>query len=109
MDFNSIVKARELLELIEAKRGFQGLRIVGDVGWALNPQLAIDKLCHWEATANVVFEGTRARSICQYDIYRHSPGALHSALRTHPIVILEGEARQTRSTKTMRSWPTSPI
>ena len=94
-EFNSLVKARELLGLIDSKRGdFTGLRIVGDVGWTLNPQLAVDRLCHWEATANLVFEDTDARAICQYDLKRHLPAALHAALRTHRIVIFEGQARQ---------------
>ena len=70
------------------------MRVVGDVGWAIEVKLSVESLCHWEATANLVWEDTNCRAICQYDIGRHEPAALHSALRTHPIVVFEGRALQ---------------
>ena len=94
-EFNSIVKARELLRLIKSKRDdFRGLRIVGDAGWALEPQMPVESLCHWEATADLVWQDTNCRAICQYDITRHPPSAIHSALRTHALVICEGRTMQ---------------
>src|SRR5262249_35115705 len=56
--------------------------------WEWDPPLPADKLCHWEATANLVFEGLAVRAICQYDLGTDSPQVIHSALRTHPQVIL---------------------
>jgi hypothetical protein len=72
---------------------FKGLRIAGDAAWALRPELAVDQLCHWEATANLLYKGQEIRAICQYNLRDHSPGAVHSALRTHPLVILDGLVR----------------
>jgi hypothetical protein len=93
-DFNSVVKARDAWRLIDGLlANFKGVRIAGDAAWALDPPLPVDQLCHWEATANMVYEGADARAICQYNLNRHSPAAIHSALRTHPIVILDGQSR----------------
>jgi hypothetical protein len=66
------------------------VRIAGDAAWALNPLLAVDQLCHMEATLNLVYENWNVRTICQYDLDGHSPSAINAALRTHPYVILDG-------------------
>jgi hypothetical protein len=90
-DFNSIVKARDAWQMFEAKLAdFSGVRIAGDASWALEPALTADQLCHWEATVNLIYEGEPIRAICQYNLQRHTPAALHSALRTHPLAILAG-------------------
>jgi hypothetical protein len=87
--FTSTIKARELLRFINDRlRDFNGVRIAGDVAWEWDPPLPVDKLCHWEATANLVFEFLDVATICQYDIGADSPALIHSALRTHPQVIL---------------------
>jgi hypothetical protein len=89
--FNSIVKAREAWQMFEAKLAdFSGVRIAGDASWALEPALRADQLCHWEATANLIYEGEAIRAICQYNLQKHAPAALHSALRTHRLAILDG-------------------
>lgn len=90
-DFNAIVKARETLGMFdEVLARFPGIRIAGDAAWALNPELPVEQLCHWEATANLVYEGLPVRAVCQYKLSAHSPQALHTALRTHASVVLNG-------------------
>jgi hypothetical protein len=87
--FTSTIRARELLEFIDDRlQDFPGVRIAGDVAWEWEPALPADKLCHWEATANLVFEDLEVITICQYDVSADSPALIHSALRTHPQVIL---------------------
>jgi hypothetical protein len=87
--FTSTNKARELLHFINDRlRDFPGVRIAGDVAWEWAPALSADRLCHWEATANLVFEDLDVIVICQYDIGTDSPALIHSALRTHPQVVL---------------------
>jgi two-component system, sensor histidine kinase PdtaS len=89
--FNSIIKAAELLHFIEDRlTEFAGVRIAADVAWEWDPPLPPDKLCHWEATANLIFEDQDVRTICEYDLGSHSPAAIHAALRTHPQVVLGG-------------------
>jgi hypothetical protein len=70
--------------------GSSGLRIASDARWALKPELPADQLCHWEATADLIYKGEGIRAICQYNLHEHAPEAIHSALRTHAIVILDG-------------------
>jgi hypothetical protein len=90
-DFSSVGKARELLELMADRlRYFRGLRIVGDVAWESEPPLSADRVCHWEATANLVFENQDVRVVCQYDKRTDSPALLHAALRTHRDVLVGG-------------------
>jgi hypothetical protein len=87
--FASTIKAREILNFIEDRlRDFPSVRIAFDVAWERDPPLPADKLCHWEAAANLVFDGLEVIAICQYDISADSPALIHSALRTHPQVIL---------------------
>ena len=56
--------------------------------WQADLALAVEDLCHFEAAKNVLFEDAAIRSICQYDLLNHPPTAIHTALRTHPFVIL---------------------
>jgi hypothetical protein len=88
-EFTSVLKARELLDFINDRlRDFSGVRIAGDVAWEWDPPLPADKLCHWEATANLVFDDLDVVTICQYDLSADSPALIDSALRTHPLVVL---------------------
>jgi hypothetical protein len=43
-----------------------------------------------EATGSLLFEETAVRALCQFDLNHHSSSAIHTALRTHPHVILDG-------------------
>ncbi|HWC30914.1 MAG TPA: MEDS domain-containing protein [Dehalococcoidia bacterium] len=92
-DFNSVIKARDAWKLIQDHLlDFSGVRIAGDAAWALSPTpLPVSQLCHWEATANLVYEDMDVRAVCQYDLNRHSPAAIHSALRTHQTVVMDGQ------------------
>jgi len=88
----SIPMAREVLTLLRQRlREFSAIRIAGDVDWWLDPATPADLLCHWEASANLVFEGLRASVLCQYDIDRYPPAFIIAALRTHPEVLYNGE------------------
>jgi hypothetical protein len=90
--FSSIQNARETWELIEnALAGFSGVRFAVDMAWTLDPPIPHDLVCHWEATLNLVIEDEpRVRTLCLYNTRRHSARRVHSALRTHPFVILGG-------------------
>ena len=92
-EFNSIVKARELWRLVEAKlAGYKSVRIIGDAEWALiEPSLTSDQLCHWEATADLLYKGEAVTTICMYDLHRHSPSDIRAALRTHTGALVAGK------------------
>jgi chemotaxis family two-component system sensor kinase Cph1 len=94
-DFKPLVKAREVLGLIESLlQDFKGVRIAGDAAWALNPDMPMDQLCHWEATANLVYEGQDVRAICEYNLEEQSPAAIHTALKTHRLAVIDGRLRE---------------
>ena len=88
----SIPMAREVLTVLRRKLSqFSAVRIAGDVEWAVDPAISDDVLCHWEATANLVFDGLMVRVLCQYDIDRYPPSFITAALRTHPVVLYKGQ------------------
>jgi hypothetical protein len=92
-DFNTVVKAREVWTLIRNKlRRFKAVRIAGDASWTLDPPMPIADVCHWEATAGLVYEDVDVRVICQYNLQKQPPAAVHTALRTHKLAILDGVA-----------------
>ena len=83
--------AREVLTVMDQKLSqFPAIRIAGDGDWSSDPAISADVLCHWEATANLVFEGSKASVLCQYDIDRYPPAFIIAALRTHPVVLYKG-------------------
>lgn len=93
--FATLPKAREAIEMFSSLlRDYPAVRIAGDASWALNPELPVEQLCHWEATASLIYEGQDLQAICQYNLAQHSAPHLHTALRTHPLVIVDGRLLQ---------------
>ncbi|HEX2077081.1 MAG TPA: MEDS domain-containing protein [Longimicrobium sp.] len=81
---------RELAEAALA-RGFSGLRITGEMTWALGAETGCDRIVEYEALLNQYFPGSHALAICQYNRERFSADVIYDVLRTHPKAIL-GEA-----------------
>lgn len=94
--FTSLTKARQLWEHIEEYLArFPAIRIVGEASWSLlNPPIASGALCHWEATAGLIYEGMPVQAICMYNLTIHPPPDIRAALKTHSRVILEQGAFQ---------------
>jgi hypothetical protein len=91
---NVVIMARNTLTLLKPLlEEFNGVRIIGDVEWDLDPPVSPGSLCHWEATANLIFDSPDVASICQYDVGHYAPAMIHSAIRTHPWIIWEGQWR----------------
>ena len=90
--FNSLAKARELWQHIEQNLAeFPAVRIAGDAGWAaLAPPISSDRLCHWEATADLIYEDVPVNTICLYNLDERSPSEIRAALRTHPRAVVAG-------------------
>ena len=93
--FKSLAKARELWRHIEGKLAdFPAVRIAGDASWSMiDPPIASDRLCHWEATADALYEDLAVKCICMYDLRRHPPSDIRAALRTHSWVIFDQATR----------------
>jgi hypothetical protein len=88
-EFNSIRLARDLWRMIQdLLTRFTGVRLTREVPWWGDGVLAVDHLCQMETTGSLLFEDTDVRALCQYDLVKHSPALVHTALRTHPVVIV---------------------
>ena len=80
----SLGMARTALTMLKPLRSeFNGVRIIGDAEWDLPPSVPAAAVCHWEATANVVFDDSDVRVICQYAAGHYTPDHLLAPLRTH--------------------------
>ena len=89
----SMAMSRQILELYNNKtRNSTNLRIGGDFHWESEPVVPADRVCHWEATADFLVEELQADMICQYDLNLYTPEFIHSALRTHPVVLYQSRS-----------------
>lgn len=68
--------------------GFTGHRVLGEMTWALGPEVGGDRLVEYEALLNTFLQGSRSLMLCQYNRQRFDPAILHDVLRTHPVVVL---------------------
>ena len=67
--------------------GFSGLRVVGEMTWALGGDLGAGQLIEYEAKLNHFVQDHPVAVTCQYDRNRFSPEVILNVIRTHPIVI----------------------
>jgi hypothetical protein len=61
-----------------------------NMSWVQEAGLSADRLCHWEASLDLILEDINVGAVCQYDLALHPPECIRAGLRTHPIVLLEG-------------------
>jgi PAS domain S-box-containing protein len=79
-----IVESLAQLTAHAMRDGFRGLRVVGEMTWALG----WDRLLEYETLLNRFFPNHRALAICQYDRHQFSPSMIREVLRSHPQVIV---------------------
>jgi MEDS: MEthanogen/methylotroph, DcmR Sensory domain/Histidine kinase-, DNA gyrase B-, and HSP90-like ATPase/His Kinase A (phospho-acceptor) domain len=79
------VRSSEKAALAE---GCTGLRINGEMVWALGPEIGCDRIIEYETRLNEYFPGSHSHAICQYNRSRFSPAVIRDVLRTHPIAIV---------------------
>ena len=85
-----------MLELAErgaaqaVRDGFGGLRIFGDMTWALRDVGKLQRLVEYEVEVNRRIARTPACAVCQYDRTRFSPELLRDVIRAHPLVVVGG-------------------
>lgn len=76
----------------EAKaEGYTGLRIAGDLGWALDGPPGTGRLMEYEARVNRFFPEHDCLAVCLYPRKGFPPEMLREVIRTHPIVIHDGQ------------------
>jgi DNA-binding PadR family transcriptional regulator len=74
------------------KEGHSGLRVTGEMTWALEggSRHRPEKLIEYEAKLNKIFAGNAITAMCQYDRNKFCDMVLMDVLRTHPLVAVNG-------------------
>ncbi|MEV6520410.1 MEDS domain-containing protein [Longispora sp. NPDC051575] len=67
-----------------AGAGFLGLRVLGDMAWAVRPVPGADRLAWYEAQVNRVFAAGYAMAMCLYDRRLFDPAHLDLIASAHP-------------------------
>ena len=68
--------------------GCSGLRITGEMTWALGSDVWSERVVEYETKLNEFFPHSRSHAICQYNRSRFSPAVIRDVLRTHPIALI---------------------
>ena len=71
--------------------GYAGLRVTGEMTWALAGLPGSDRLAEYEAKLHDFFSTNPCVALCQYDRRRFGPRQLLDVLLAHPVVAI-GEA-----------------
>ena len=72
--------------------GYRGLRMTGEMSWALQGLPESEGLVEYENKLNEFCPGNSCSAVCKYSRARFSPDLLISVVDTHPIVFLGDEA-----------------
>jgi PAS domain S-box-containing protein len=71
--------------------GFSGIRIIGEMSWAIGDDSDSARLIEYEAKINRWFAQINASGICQYNLNRFPPEVILGVVQTHPLVIYRGD------------------
>lgn len=77
------------LESVEA--GHRGLRVTGEMTWALSDVQGAERLAEYEKGVNDVVAAYPLTAVCQYDLNRFSADLLKEVLRSHPFIVENGQ------------------
>ncbi len=69
-------------------QGFNALRVIGEMAWALRRKSGSDRLIEYEAKLNRFFPGSRCMALCQYDAGQFDAKSLLGVLMTHPVAVI---------------------
>lgn len=76
----------------EAKAaGFSGLRIIGEMTWAIGYGSDPGQLIEFEAKVNRLLPLISASAICQYNLNQFPPEVILGVIKTHPLVVYRGD------------------
>ncbi len=71
--------------------GYPGVRVSGEMSWALKNIPGADRLMEYEALVNNVLITHPVTAICQYDARRFSGENILDVLKVHPMMIVHGQ------------------
>ncbi len=87
-DPDAMIKMLKSEEQNAAQEGFKGLRVTGEMTWALRDLPGTDRLIEYEAKLNEFLPTSTITAICQYDMRRFEAGILLDVLATHPFAVI---------------------
>lgn len=70
--------------------GFKGLRVTGEMNWALRGSPGAERLIEYESRVNQVLAKVPVTAICQYDARLFDGETLYRLLKVHPMMIVDG-------------------
>ena len=70
--------------------GYPGLRVSGEMSWALKGVPGSNRLMEYEAKVNIAFETHPVVAICQYDARKFDGSTILDVLRVHPMMVVQG-------------------
>lgn len=73
--------------------GFRGLRVTGEMTWALDGATPKEDLLAYESMVDAAVPMLGVRGLCQYDARRFSPETLQAVRERHPVVYEGGLVR----------------
>ncbi|MGH4026100.1 MAG: MEDS domain-containing protein [Pseudonocardiaceae bacterium] len=83
--------------------GWNGFRMVGDLGWATRGPNCVPQLLDFEARVGTVLPGLPAATLCQYDRHRFDVGTMTALADAHAAVV--GTVRDAGLSVVPLSWP----
>jgi signal transduction histidine kinase len=69
-------------------QNWTGVRMAGEMTWALDGETSHQELIEYEAMLNEFFPGSRAVGLCQYNRSRFPPEIIYDVLCTHPVAVI---------------------
>jgi two-component system cell cycle sensor histidine kinase/response regulator CckA len=84
---------RELQQALDdaLAAGYPALRVCGEMGWVLRCWAGVGQLIEYETRVAELFEDQPLLGLCLYDRLRFGAADLLEQLRTHALVVLDGE------------------
>ncbi len=70
--------------------GHSGLRVTGEMNWALRGMPGSERLIEYESRVNDVLKKFPVTAICQYDARLFDGATLYRLLTVHPMMIVNG-------------------
>lgn len=74
--------------------GYSGLRIMGNMDWALSDHPGAATLLEYEVAVNEVLSRNRQPAVCVYDISKLTGTMMMDLLRTHPLTLIGGVVQE---------------
>jgi PAS domain S-box-containing protein len=90
-DPQAMIDSVRQAEVDALKDGFSGMRLAGEMTWALGTEPGCERWIEFEALLNHLLPNSKSLALGLYNHSRFNPIGIHDVLRTSPLVILGDE------------------